>query len=271
MHPWRPLYWEPVGDSGERLMVGVLHAYAGQPGAVRTIRDDVLDSLFGQQAAGARNLIDKALEIMTALAGAGPMETIEHGVFGLHPGPLRHTEARNLGELLHTAVLLYSSVANLDKLDELDEADAPRPEEVSRRFSTEVREAVAAQRPDLAAGFSRSGVLVPGGQAVRFGFFSPAAVIHFTVVSAVRQGPSVRDARARLFELQRAREVAGIARAALIAAVPRDDDPTLGPRQREALRATRAEIEREADAAGLLWHAVSAVPEAAQRVIETAT
>lgn len=270
MHDWRPLYWEPVDGSGERLMVGVLHAYGGRVGTQRIIRDEVLDALYGHASAGARNLLDKSLEILHAVAGVSSVAETDMPLLALQPGPLRRTAARSLGELLHTATLLYSSVANLDKLDELDEADAPRPEEVSRRFSTEVREAVAAQRPDLAAGFSRSGVLVPGGQAVRFGFFSPAAVIHFTVVSAVRQGPSVRDARARLFELQRAREVAGIARAALIAAVPRDDDPTLGPRQREALRATRAEIEREADAAGLLWHAVSAVPEAAQRVIETA-
>jgi len=270
LHQWRPLYWEPVGDSGERLMVGVVHAYGGNGGAVRTIRDDVLDALYGQKSAGARNLLDAGLSMFAAMAETGPLDPLEHPMMGLYPGPLRRTAARSLGELLHTAALLYSSVANMDKLDELQEADAPQQEEVNRRFSTEVREAVALLRPDLLPGFGQGGVLVPGGQRVRFGYFSPTAVVHFTVLSAVRQAAGMRDARARLFELQRARDVAGILQAALIAAVPRDDDPTLGPRQRDALRANRAEIESEADAVGMCWHAVTAVPEAAERVIELA-
>lgn len=269
-HQWRPLYWEPVGDSGERIMVGVVHAYGGQGGAVRFIRDEVLDCLYGSASVGARRLLDTALEMFASMAQVGPLDPLDTPVLGLHPGPLRCTAARNLGEMLHTAALLYSSVASLDKFDELQEADAPQPEEVSRRFGTEVREVVVGRRPDLLPGFGQGGVLVPGGQRVRFGYISPGAVLHFTVLSAVRQGAGVRDARARLFELQRARDMAGIAFAALIAAVPRDDDPTLGSRQREALRANRAEIESEADAVGMRWHAVTTVSEAADRLIEIA-
>lgn len=270
LHPWRALFWEPVGGTGERLMVGVVHAYGGEAQAARLIRDDVLDSLYGTASAGARKLIDTGLEMFAAMARVGPIDDLSHAVMGLYPGPMRNTAARSVGELLHTAALLYSSLANLDKLDELQEADTPQPEEVSRRFATEVREAVVARSPELAAGFGQGGVLVPGGQRVRFGYFSPKAVLHFTVLSAVRQGAGMRDARARLFELQRARDVAGIGRAALIAAVPRDDDPTLGPKQRETLKANRAEIESEADACNMRWHAVSTVSEAADRVVELA-
>lgn len=270
MHDWRPLYWEPVDGTGERLTVGVLHAYGGQAGVARIIRDDVLDALFGAAAVGARALIDKSLEIYAAVAGVSSVADAGVPLLALQPGPLRRTAARSLAELLHTAALLYSSLANLDKLDELQEADAPQQEEVGRRFGTEVRETVVLRRPDLAMGFGRGGVLVPGGQVVRFGYFSPRAVLHFTVLPAVRQAAGMRDARARLFELQRAREVAGIDRAALIAAVPRDDDPTLGPRQRDALRANRAEIESEADAVGMRWHAVTSAAEGADRVIQIA-
>ncbi len=271
LHPWRPLFWEPVEGTGERIMVGVVHAYGGQVGAKRFIRDDVLDALYGHAAVGARNLIDKSLELFAAAAGASSVEEVGVSVLGLHAGPLRRTAARSLAELLHTSALLYSSLASLDKLDEPEEADTPQPEEINRRFSTEVRDFVAERRPDLLAGFGQGGVLVPGGQRVRFGYFSARAVMHFTVLGAVRQGAGVRDARARLFELQRARDMAGIERAALIAAVPRDDDPTLGSKQRESLRANRAEIEREADSVGMRWHAVTSVPEAAERVIELAS
>lgn len=268
-HPWRALFWEPVAGTGERLMVGVVYVYEGQPAVSRVLRDDVLEALYGKAADGARKLIDAGLDMACAVAQAGGLTALNVPVFGLHPSDLRETGARSVNELLHTAALLYSSLANLDKLDELEEADAPQQEEVNKRFSTEVRDAIAQERPDLLPGFGQGGALVPGGQRVRFGFFSPRAVIHFTVLGAVRQSAGVRDARARLFELSRAREVSGVTRAALIAAVPRDDDPTLGPKQREALRANRAEIEREADAVDMRWHAVFTVPDAAGKVIAT--
>jgi hypothetical protein len=79
----------------------------------------------------------------------------------------------------------------------------------------------------------------------------------------------MRDARARIFELQRAREISGIDSAALIAAVPRNDDATLGSRQRDQLRANQIEIEQEADAVSLRWFAVHAARQGAERLIET--
>lgn len=265
---WRPLFWEPVAGTGERLMVGLVHDFGCEIGTARIIRDDVLDALYGKAADGVRRLLEQALQMYLAAATASSVVDVGVSMMGLHAGDLRRTEVRSLTELLHVAALLYSSLANVDKLDELDETDAPQQEDVNRRFSTEVRSGVAALRPDLSVNFGKGGRLVPGGQLVKFGYFSPAAVLHFTVLNAVRQAAGVRDARARLFELQRARDVAGIGNAALIAAVPRDDDPTLGPKQREQLKANRAEIESEAAAVKMQWFAVSTVPAAVAHVME---
>lgn len=265
---WRPLFWEPVAGTGERLMVGLVHDFGGETGTAQIIRDDVLDALYGKAADGVRKLLEQAFQMYLAAANASSLSDVGVSMMGLHAGDLRETEVRSVTELLHVAALLYSSLASIDKLDELDEADAPQQEDVNRRFSTEVRAGVAAIRPDLSVNFGKGGRLVHGGQMVKFGYFSPTAVLHFTVLNAVRQAAGVRDARARLFELQRARDIAGISNAALIAAVPRDDDPTLGPKQREQLKLNRAEIESEADAVQMRWFAVSSVPAAIAHVIE---
>jgi hypothetical protein len=269
--PWRPIYWEPASGTGERLMVGVVHGFGGEWRTARTIRDDVLDCLFGKAAPGIRRLIEHGLSLHLAVAqSVRSLEPLDASFAGLHAGPLRSTEAASSAELLQTACLLYSSLGNLDKLDESEESDAPQQDEVNRRFGSEVKLEVAKVRPVLLPGFGRGGQLVQGGQSVRFGYFAPKAVLHFTVLHPVRQSASVRDARARIFELQRAREVAGIERAALIAAVPRDDDATLGSRQREVLRANLAEIEAEANAVKLRWYAVNTAAEGAQRLIQLA-
>lgn len=270
--PWRPLYWEPVSGTGERIMVGVLHGYGNEYRAIRTIRNDVLDCLFGKSAAGLKRLIDHSLNIFQVAAQASnSLEALSAPISGIHPGPMRATEASSAADLLHTACLLYSSLGNLDKLDEAEEADSPQQEEVNRRFGSEVKQEVAKIRPDLMAGFGRGGELISGGMFVKFGYFSPVAVLHFTVLHPVKHSASMRDARARIFELQRAKAIAGINSAALIAAVPREDDATLGSKQREQLRANRIEIEREADAVNLRWFAVHTAMQGAERVIEIAS
>ena len=251
-------------------MIGVVHNFGGEIGIARIIRDDVLDALYGKAATGARKLIDHGLSLYFAAANASSINDLNISLMGLIAGDFRETEVRNVTELLHVAALLYSSLASIDSFDELDDADPPQQEDVNRRFSTEVRNSIAVIRPELLSYFGKSGRLVSGGQMVKFGYFSPRAVLHFTVLNAIRQAGGVRDARARLFELQRARDVSGIENAALIAAVPRDDDPTLGPKQREQLKINKAEIESEADSVKMRWFAVTTVPEAVDRVIEMA-
>lgn len=271
MWPWRALYWEPVAGTGERIMVGVLHGFEHQYKAVRTIRNDVLDCLFGKAAPGLRRLIEHSLNIFEVAATASQsLEVLSAPISGIHPGPVRTTEAKTVTDLLQTACLLYSSLGNLDKLDEPDEADSPQQEEVNRRFGSEVKQEVIKVHPELLSGFGRGAELIHGGIIVKFGFCSPKTILHFTVLHPVRQGASMRDARARIFELQRAREISGINSAALIAAVPRDDDATLGTRQRDVLKANRLEIEHEADAVNLQWFAVTNAYQGAERVIELA-
>ncbi|MGJ4804447.1 hypothetical protein [Luteimonas sp. SDU82] len=270
-HPWRPIFWEPVSGTGERLLAGVLYDYQGAVAAVRFLRDDTLDALFGKQSRAASRLIDQALNLyQEAARGAGGVRGLPESLLGMHAGTPRLTAARSLSELLRTAALMHSSLTNLDKLDELEEGDAPLPEEVNRRFGTEVREQVLSHEPGLINYFGRTATLVDGGQPVRFGFCSPRLVAHFNVFHAARPSASLRDSRARLFELQSARRVAWFPYAVLISAVNRDDDATLGERQRTQLAETRAEIREEAESAGVMYRPVHTSAAGASVLLEMA-
>lgn len=268
-HPWRALLWEPVAGTGERLMIGAVYRFQGEWGASRIIRDDVLDSLYGSAASGARRLLDYGLSLFhDAARASNSLENLGVPLAGLFPSEPRATAATSVGDLLRIAALMHSSLANLDKLDDYDESDAPLAEEVTRRFGTDVRAQVLASRPDLESAFSRTGVLVPGGDPVRFGFASPSTLAHFNVLSPVRQGASLRDARARMFELQRGRILGQQRYAALISAVPRDDDATLGDRQRYRLREVRAEIASESEAVGVRYIPVHTATDGAMQLLQ---
>ncbi|MBL8445641.1 MAG: hypothetical protein JNK52_16490 [Zoogloeaceae bacterium] len=264
-----PVFWEPVEATGERLAVGAVVRFDNQVSVHRIIRDDILDCLYGKKAANTRILIDTAMQMVKIVAQAS-MESIACPVGGFSVGAPRYTEPKSIGDALRVCALMYSSLANINSFDELEESDAPAPEEASRRFSTEVRKVVTARRPDLADYFSRSAVLIDGGEPVRFGFCSHKAVLHFGLLHPVRQASGVRDARARLWELSRAREIAALQTAALIVGAPRMDDPTLSGKQIDALRRNLLEIEREADANAMRFFTATTVDAAADRVIEFA-
>ncbi len=257
LHPWRALHWEPVSGTGERLMVGVVYRYESTWGAARILSDSVLDCLYGKSASAARKLIDTGLEMYREAARAGDsLEALGMPLMGLHPSELRNTDALSVADLLRTAAVLYSSLANLDKIDAFEEADVPANEEINRRFATELREAVLKLRPQLETYFGRSATLVEGGDSVRFGFASPRLLAHFNVLNPMRVGPSLRDARARLFELSRGQRIAGIRKSTLISAVPRDDDPMMGSKQVAMLQSLVREISDEATADGVEYRPV---------------
>lgn len=249
-------------------MVGALVERDSQITAHRTIRDDVLDCLFGKASAGPKTLIRTALDAFAE--NADGVRSLDWPFLGLTPGQLRHTYSASVADALRQAVLMYSSLGSPDKLDEDSETDAPNQEESNQRFSTELRAAVIAMHPEAGTWFGRSAVLIEGGEPVKFGLCSPRAILHFGVLSPVRQSSGLRDARARMWELYRAKEIANLPQAGLIMAAPRSDDPTLSSRQTNALRRNLQEIEREADSYNMRFFPVTSVPEGASRLIEFA-
>jgi hypothetical protein len=269
---WRPFFWEPVAGTGERLMAGVVLFFDNHWACHRMLRDDVLDGLYGKAAANPRKLLEESLGLLRSIAEAGGVEAlaaIKEPLMGLHPGALRSTDAATSGEALRQVVLLHSSMAQLDGWDDMDESDAPAAEEVNKRFATEVRDSVIALRPELVRCFGRSASLIREGRPVRFGFLSESAVLHFSVVHPVRQAASVRDARARLWELSRAQATGMLNRAALISWLPSEEDPTIGAKQRAGLRSVKFEMEREADDVGMKLFPVQTIQEATHCVLET--
>lgn len=264
---WRPVYWEPVAGSGERLMAGVVGRHGETWQARRALRNDVLESLYGDKAAGAIKLIDHALATALLVAQRAGLEALKDPLMGLSPGALRQTAAHDFTEVLKQAALLYSSLTNLDAIDDPDEDANSKVEDGNRQFGSEVRSTISALRPDLKDFLNIKTPVVPNGVPVRFGFYSKNLVVQFSVLHPVRQPGSVSTARSKIFELQRAQEIGGIKRSALVFAVPPEDSAVFGEKQRAALIENIEEIRREAIAVDVIPTPVTTVIAGAHSVI----
>lgn len=270
---WIPLYWEPVKGTGERLMAGVIAQFDGDWIKEKIIRDEILDSLYGKQSANPKILINQGLSTaLDLISNVGFEFAIQHSpeILGLYLGKYRETEALSTKDLMRQAALLYSSLANLDSFEVLEESDTPSQEDTNKRFATEVKELVTARRLDLREYFNKAGNLTNDGLPVRFGFLSHRAVFHFSVINSIRQSNGVRDARARLWELSNAQQYASIPFAGLITGVSSFDDPSLGVKQKNQLEKNIKEIEKEADKWNMRFLPVNSSSQAADCVIKFA-
>lgn len=267
---WKPLFWEPVEGTDERLMAGALVDYEGEINAYRILRDDILECVYGKAAGNPKKLLDTALQMIAAAARASSVSEVCSSIMGLHPGETRNTEVTSVTDALRQAALMYSSLANLDKLDDTEAEDAPSQEESNKRFITEVRDIIISRNPILSIYFNKATRFFNDGEQVKFGFLSDRAVIHYGVLHPVRQSSSVKDARARLFELARIRDITGVKETALILAVPNTNDATLGTKQREAARRNAFEIQREAASVDITLSQVNTAEEAATKTEDLA-
>jgi hypothetical protein len=191
-------------------------------------------------------------------------------LMGLQQGATHTTMANSRLEALRQAVLLYSSMCNMDVLDDTSDDDKPILSDANKRFVTEVRELTAMNRPEYSAYFNRQSPLFSGGEPVKFGFLSEKTIVHFSVLHAMRQPQSVSAARAKLWELAGARDYIGT-NAAMIMAVPRFDDATLGLNQAESAKRNMSEIEMEADKREMRLYCVNTAHDGADQLIQLAS
>ena len=263
---WTPLYWQPVIGSGERIMAGAIVDYQDEVTWHRLIRDDVLKALYGSSFKETQSLLDTALELQCDIAKIAGLKELPD-LMGLQSGTTHTTNARSRLEALRHAVLLYSSLCNLDVLDDSEDDEKPVVSDANKRFLTEVRESTAIMRPDFLNYFNKLSPIINGGEPVKFGFISEQIIVHFTVLHPTKPSQSVREARAKLWELSGARDYIGT-ESAMIMAVPRDDDATLGTQQMATAQKNREEIEREADERKMRLYHVYNAHDGASKLVE---
>lgn len=266
---WTPIYWQPVMGSGERIMAGALVDFDNEITAHRLIRDDVLKTLYGSSAKNLEKLLDTAFNLQQQMAQSIGLEKLPE-LMGLHQGTTHTTIANSRLEALRQAVLLYSSMCNMDVLDDANDEDKPIVNDANKRFLTEVRDFTAVSHPAYLNYFNRQSPLFSGGEPVKFGFLSEKTIVHFSVLHPIRQQQSVSAARAKLWELSGARDYIGT-KAAMIMAVPRFDDATLGSSQTETAKKNISEIEKEADKRDMRLYCVNTAPQGANQLIQLAT
>lgn len=267
------LSWEPVYGSGERLNVGAILQYQDVIYARPLIREEVLHCMYGAAGEGAFKMIQSTLNAVQGVAMkfgfSAAREAVPLASFSFTE--TRETWADNEHDLLRQIVLMNFSLSVLAEEPIATSDDTPAPErEVSQQWTTKVKEAIQARRPELTVCFNRELILVENGVPVRFPILTPRLVAQFGLLKVNQQNPGMEDARAKLWKLALARESRTELVASLVIGMPPLDDVTLSDRVRDRFISNITELEHEAEIRKIQLKKAQSASEAAEIVIQLA-
>lgn len=267
------LAWEPVPGSGERFNVGALFQYGDTFSARPLIREEVLRCMFGAAGEGAFQMIRTTLKAVEGVAKqfgfVAARDAVPLASFSFMEA--RETWADSESDLLRQIVLLHFSLSVLADEPMASSDDTPTPErEVNQQWTTKVKEAIQARRPDLQACFNRELVLVDGSAPVKFPVLTHRLAAQFGLLKVNAQNQGMEDARAKMWKLALAREKIADLAAAMVVGTPPLDDVTLSDSTRARFVANIDDLKREAQKYAVDLRTAQSAAEAAEFVIQLA-
>lgn len=267
------MVWEPVAGSGERLNVGALLQYGNKVQAKPLIREEVLRCMYGSAGENAFQMILKTLKTAEDVAAkfglTAAIDAIPLAAFSFNEK--RETWADSEHDLLRQIVLMHFSLSVLSEEPAASVDDTPTPErEVNQQWTTKVKEAIQAQRPEFQAFFNCELVLVDGSAPVKFPFLSHRLVAQFALLKENSQSQGMEDVRAKMWKHSLACQKNSNLSAAMIVGMPVLESVTLSERVKDRFVTNIEDLRREADKNDISLKTAQTVVEAATCVIELA-
>ena len=267
------LGWEPVPGSGERINVAALCEYNGHFIARSLIREDALRCMYGAAGESAKKMVEGIVEALFVVAKNRGLEAAiaEVPLVNFLLSSPRTTWASNESDLLRQIVLMNCSLSVIADEPLPTSDDLPTPEkEIHQQWTTKVKAAIQALRPDLSVYFNREAVLVERGVPVRFAMLTAHMAAQLGLLRPNQQNQGMEDARAKMWKLALAKERNPNLLAALVMGTPREDEITLTDKQRDRLKSNVNELQQEAAQREVQINEVHSVSEAATKIVELA-
>jgi len=229
--------------------------------------------MYGAAGDGVMRMVEGVTNALYAVASSHGLDAALTAVplanFSLSEP--RATWASDENDLLRQIVLMNCSLSVISDEAPPSSDDLPTPEkEVNQQWTTKVKEAVQALRPDLSLYFNQEAILVDGGVPVRFAMLTPRLAAQFGLLRPAQQNQGMEDARAKMWKLALAKERNPDLVAALVFGTPTEEDITISDKQRDRLKSNVTEIRQEAAHRQVELREAHTVPEAANTIVAMA-
>lgn len=227
---WRAVYLEPIVGSGEKISIAAVAVSGNKFSVIQSIRDELLDCLYGQQAENIRSMITWVVSsLQTELKLSNSLAEWISPISGVVIGDVVAARGNSLDEILKQAVRFSASLSTLS-LDAERSEDDEQPRKYSEHWSRSISAAMKLVNPSLIQSFGQKVQLGEANVATSFGFIHGEYSANFGLLVPSRLTSSLNNVKAKLLDLETFKKSSLIMKPnefEIIIGAPSLKDPTL--------------------------------------------
>lgn len=203
---WTPIYFEPILLSGERITIAIViidnsnHQFKIFP----TLREDVLDSLYGLKSKNLVNLIKHCKHsIEDHLNKNTSLNSWIPPFKGIHQGATKLGADDDIYKIAQQAIQRTSSLSSLSMAAERDyEENSKQTQKITQRWQDSVMDCVLEKKPNFENLFKVKIEIDKSKTKTQFGFLSDKSAINFGVLSGFGHSSALNTIKARMLDLE---------------------------------------------------------------------
>lgn len=268
---WRAIYLEPIVGSGEKISIAALAVTNKQFKVIQSVRNELLDCLYGNQADNIRSMISWVINsLQTELKTSSSLGKWVSPIAGIVIGDEIVARGQNLDEILRQAVRFSASLSALS-LDADRSDDDEQPRKYSEHWSRSISAAMKQVNPQLIQSFGQKVQLGEANVATSFGFMYGDYSANFGLLVPSRLAASLNNVKAKLLDLETFKKSALVIKPRefeIIIGSPSLTDPTLTDASVKKLRDNFTLIEEIAKAENIKLFRAESAEEAAHHINE---
>lgn len=202
---WTPIYFEPILLSGERITIAIVVTdFKGNFEIFPTLREDVLESLYGIKSKNLSNIVSQCKEsIREHLKKNKSLKSWSPPFKGIFQGKLTPAADDNIFKIAQQAIQRCSSLSSLSMAAENDyEEETKQSQKISQRWQESVIRSVLNKQPKFSEYFKVKIEIDRSKTKTQFGFLSDKSAINFGVLSGFGHSSSLNTIKARILDLE---------------------------------------------------------------------
>lgn len=248
---WCPIHWEPILKSGERITVGI--AVFSNEGNMAVPAPDLerLRFLYGPESEGVIELINSMLADLDRRArewGQAAFSGVDQYFPNFFVGDFNEVSGSSINEVVETAFRASSSLLLPKKVDFQSERLSGKATVGSARLTQDIKRYVVNVNMRYSGFFDAKFRLEGLNRSVKIGYCGLRIVANFDTIIPARIQPSIRAAKASLWDLSIHRETKTepkVASHVLFLLVPADEDQSVLAKQRKNVADAVEELKYE--------------------------
>lgn len=202
---WIPIYFEPILLSGERITIAIVVIdINGGFKIFPTLREDVLDSLYGIKSKNLSNIINQCeVSIREHLEKNKPLALWCPPFKGIFQGKNTPAADDSIFKIAQQAIQRCSSLSCLSMAAERDyEEETKHSQKIIQRWQESVIKSVLNKQPNFNKYFKVKIEIDHSKTKTQFGFLSDKSAINFGVLSGFGHSSSLNTIKARILDLE---------------------------------------------------------------------